>query len=172
MPGRKRVRESSHFGSSAAPLWGGLFRPSASGARRGVALRLCLRGSSRRFSQRCLSTHICCHFASGNLIGAQPQSRRRSLQIYRRAGDLVLARPRPLTLRTGRRQSSPPTASTRQRRSLATVTTTLGGGVQRLRVRGCGKRGDVEIHTLHNGSTAGTGMQTMPVWGRSVPERL
>ena len=54
-PWRKKERVGSHFGSSAAPLLGGLFRLLASGERRGVALRLCPQGSSRCLSQRCLS---------------------------------------------------------------------------------------------------------------------
>ena len=52
---RERERSARHFGSSAAPLLGGLFRPLASRGRRGVALRLCPQGSSRCLSQRCLS---------------------------------------------------------------------------------------------------------------------
>ena len=51
----ERERESSHFGSSAAPLLGGLLRLLASGGRHGVTLRLCPQGSSRCLSQRCLS---------------------------------------------------------------------------------------------------------------------
>ena len=72
---RERERSGSHFGSSIAPLLGGLCRLLASGGRRGVALRLCPRGSSRRLSQRCLSKHIRCHFASGNPTGVASHSR-------------------------------------------------------------------------------------------------
>ena len=55
---RERERERSHFGSSTAPLWRGLFRLSASGGRRGVNQRLYPLGSSRRFSQAVLELNI------------------------------------------------------------------------------------------------------------------
>ena len=116
-----RERESSHFGSSAAPLWGGLFRLPASGGKRGVALRLCPRGSSRRLSQRCLSKHIifCYHFASGNPIGVASHSRDghvcRTTAVRETWCLQDFDHLRPLTLRTGRRQTSSPTALTQRR---------------------------------------------------------
>ena len=76
---KERERESSHFGSSAAPLLGGLCRLLASGGRCEVDPRLSTLGEPSHLSQRCLSTHTCCRFASGTLAGLgtiEPYSRR------------------------------------------------------------------------------------------------
>ena len=65
---RERESEScSQFGSSTAPLLGGLCRLLASGEMCGVDPRLFTLGETSHLSQRCLSTHICCRFASGKL---------------------------------------------------------------------------------------------------------
>ena len=65
---RERGREGesrSHFGSSTAPLLGGLCRLLASGGRCEVDPKLSTLGEPSHLSQRCLSKHTRCRFASG-----------------------------------------------------------------------------------------------------------
>ena len=146
---RKTARERercSHFGSSAAPLLGGLCRLLASGGRCEVDPRLSTLGEPSHLSQRCLSSHTCCRFAPGTLAGLgtiEPYSRRASLKLYLLGCDLASARASPTALcrRRGRRSSPsaplPPLPQRPQRTSL------LGGGVSRPSDRDCGKDGEI-----------------------------
>ena len=55
---RERERRRSHFGSSAAPVLGGLCRPLARGGDMGLTPA----GEPSCFFQRCLSLHACRHW--------------------------------------------------------------------------------------------------------------
>ena len=70
---REREREiCSHFGSSAAPLLGGLCRLLASGGRCGVDPRLSTLGEPSHLPQRCLSKTYPLPHCSRDLLGCQP----------------------------------------------------------------------------------------------------